>query len=549
MRALDALAARDLLLQAVNVEPNYALSHAALATAWSDLGYDENAKTEAKKAFDLSASLSRADRLLTEGLYREMSRDWDKAIEINRALFEFFPDNLDYGLAVVNAQIQANRWKEALDTIATLRELPAPLRDDPRIDLAEGYAARSLGDVKRAESSIASGAEKARAAGASLLLARARLDEAWTYENLGRSGEVEEPVREAKQLYTAANDRRGVAEATTIGAIALRNEGDYLGGKKAYEEGLILYRQIGYRRGLAGENDNIADTLIYLGDLEGAMRNLQAALAIYREIGDQNGEALARNGLGDVYFALGTHDKAKAMYKDALEICLRIGNRGRQAGALAGLGRVHGLEGDFTQARSEENEARAIFVEIGDKAAVAGVDLSIAKLSLDEGKNGEAAASARQAAAGFERAKAVSDEAEARLVVAETLLEGGRIAESRQSIEQIMKVAKQTHNRELELSTALTEARVRAASGGAGDVSASIAALNRVVADATAAKYANIAIAARLALGEIQVGYGDRGAGRTLLESVEKESASAGFNIAARKAAAALKAARSRAAN
>lgn len=549
LRALDALAARDLLLQAVNVEPSYALSHAALATAWSDLGYDENAKTEAKKAFDLSASLSRADRLLTEGLYREMSRDWDKAIEINRALLEFFPDNLDYGLAVVNAQIQANRWKEALDTIATLRELPAPLRDDPRIDLAEGYAARSLGDVKRAESSIATGAEKARAAGASLLLARARLDQAWTYENLGRSGEVEEPVREAKQLYTAANDPRGVAEATTIGAIALRNEGDYLGAKKAYEEGLILYRQIGYRRGLAGENDNIADTLIYLGDLEGAMRNLQAALAIYQEIGDQNGEALARNGLGDVYFALGTHDKAKAMYRDALEICLRIGNRGRQAGALAGLGRVHGLEGDFTQARNEENEARAIFVEISDKAAVAGVDLSIAKLSLDEGKDGEAAASARQAAAGFESAKAVSDEAEANLVVAETLLEEGSIAESRQSIKQIMNVAKQTHNRELELSTALTEARVRASSGGAGDVSASIAALNRVVADATAAKYANIAMAARLALGEIQMSRGDRGAGRALLESVEKESSGAGFNIAARKAAAALKTARSRAAN
>src|SRR5580700_8232015 len=69
LRTFDALSARNLLSEAVRVEPNYALSHAALATAWSRLGYDENAKAEAKKAFDLSANLSRADRLLTEGLY------------------------------------------------------------------------------------------------------------------------------------------------------------------------------------------------------------------------------------------------------------------------------------------------------------------------------------------------------------------------------------------------------------------------------------------------------------------------------------------------
>jgi len=33
--------------------------------------------------------------------------------------------------------VSANKWKEALDTIGALRVLPAPLRDDPRIDLAE----------------------------------------------------------------------------------------------------------------------------------------------------------------------------------------------------------------------------------------------------------------------------------------------------------------------------------------------------------------------------------------------------------------------------
>jgi eukaryotic-like serine/threonine-protein kinase len=540
LRAFDALAARDLLQKAVSVEPNYALAHAALATAWSQMGYDENAKAEAKKAFDLSGNLSRADRLLTEALYREMSLDWDKAIEINRALFEFFPDNLDYGLALVDAQMSANHWKDGLDTIAALRELPSPLRDDPRIDLKEGYAARSLGDGKRADSAIAKGAEKARAAGASLLLAQARLDQAWTYENLGRFSEVEEAVREAKQLYTAANDPRGVAEATTIGAITLRNQGDFLGAKKAYEEALVLYRRIGYRSGLAGESDNIADTLIYLGDLEGAMHSYNDALTIYREIGDQNGQALAKNGLGDVYLAMGNHDKAKQMYQSSLEICLQIGNKGRQAEALAGMGRIHAREGDVTEARSEETQARALFDQIGDRSEVAHVDLALAELLADEDKYVQAGATARQAAEALERTKATSDEGAANLLVAETLLEQGRVAESSRGVDEVMIVATQTHNRELELSTSLLEARVRAASRNASDVRDAMTTLNRVIAGASAAKFGNVALQARLALGEIEMRAGDRAAGSAVLEAVKKEGSSAGQLVIARRADAAL---------
>src|SRR5215831_1211970 len=127
LRAFDALQARDLLQRAVWAEPDYALSHAALATAWAQLGYDESARGEAKKAFDLSSNLSRAERLLVEARYHETSREWEKAAGIYRALFEFFPDNLDYGLALANAEYRANKWKDALDTIAALQALPHPL--------------------------------------------------------------------------------------------------------------------------------------------------------------------------------------------------------------------------------------------------------------------------------------------------------------------------------------------------------------------------------------------------------------------------------------
>jgi DNA-binding winged helix-turn-helix (wHTH) protein/tetratricopeptide (TPR) repeat protein/TolB-like protein len=540
LRAFDALRARDLLQKAVDVEPNYALSHAALATAWAQLGYDEKTRAEAKKAFDLSSSLSRAERLLVEARYHETLKDWDKAAGIYRALFEFFPDNLDYGLALANAEYKANKWKDALDTVAALRKLPPPLNDDPRIDFAEEDAARSLGDTKRSEAALAHAAEKAKAAGASLLLAKARLDQAWLFENLGRYPEAESLVRQAKQLYTSANDRAGLAEATTIEAIALKNNGDYLGARKSYEEVLVLYRQIGNRRGLAAENDNIGDILVYLGDLDGARRGYEASLAIYQELGDQNGEALANNGLGDVFLALGNHHKAREMYESSLEVCRRIGNPGREAGALEGMGRIHRIEGDLAQAMKEETEARAKFEAIGDKAEVGSVDVDLGELYLDQGLHEQAAASARHAAEVFEANRSVGDQAAANLLLARALLASGRIAEARKNVDQAARMAAATHDRELEFTAAVVSARISASSQDPGAVRGAIASLKRLLGAVDNVSFLEDVYEARLALGEIEAGSPNRAAGRVRLETLRRDAERQGFQLVARKAALAL---------
>ena len=45
----DAVGARDLLIKAVSADPSNAMAHAALAAAWSALGYDTKARDEAKR--------------------------------------------------------------------------------------------------------------------------------------------------------------------------------------------------------------------------------------------------------------------------------------------------------------------------------------------------------------------------------------------------------------------------------------------------------------------------------------------------------------------
>jgi len=539
LRVFDALSARDLFLKAVAADPKFALAHSELANAWAQLGYDENARAEAKKAFDLSGSLPREQRLLVEARYREASGEWGKAIDIYRALFEFFPDNLDYGLALAADQVNAGDAKEAVKTVAALQYVPLPLRGDPRIDLANGHVAESLGDFKAVETYTTRAAEKARASGASLLLARALLDRAWAAENLGEFNEADGLVSEATQLYETAHDRKGAADAITVGAIALWMKGDYLGAKKGYEESLALYREQGEELDIASESDNIADIYLGLGDVNRARTNYETALAIYQRIGHPDGVPLAKNGLGDVFLTIGNLEKAKEMYEESLQACQEIGDRSKAGMALAGLGRVYQVEGNLAEARKSEERAEATFQEIGDKTHAMESRLQLAKILLDEGRIGSAQQSAQAAVEAFAQTGAKRDETAAYLVLARTLLARGETAEAEKIINKALMAANQTHFRELEVTASITAANVLANSGKPGGGKEAALRLDKLISEATTAGYVDEEMEARLVLGQIEMISGDRVKGMEQLDSLEKDAATAGYRLIAQNAAAA----------
>ena len=187
LQAYEALAARDLLEKAVAADPNYALSHAALAQAWSQLGYDKKAEEEAKKAFDLSANLTREQHLSVEGRYREFAHDFPAAIEIYRTLRNFFPDNLDYALRLASAQRKAGHPKDSLDTIAQVRTLPKPLSDDARIDVEEASSQNFAGNFSAFQKAAAVAAAKAKAQGSRMLQVQATIARSVRMGPAGRS--------------------------------------------------------------------------------------------------------------------------------------------------------------------------------------------------------------------------------------------------------------------------------------------------------------------------------------------------------------------------
>jgi tetratricopeptide (TPR) repeat protein len=388
LRVSENLAARDLFEKVIAAEPDFPLAHSALAATWSALGYENRSAEAAKRAFDLSGNLAREERLSIEGRYRESTRERERAIEIYKTLFEFFPDNVDYGLRLAGAQIAASKGKEALATVDLLRKLPPVLQDDPRIDLAEGRAAGSLSDFKRELEAADRAAQKAEARGAPVLLAQARLLQEAGLGGLGQLDKRAAPLEEARKIYTGAGDRAGVAESISRMATLRRLQGDSAASIKLHEEAFEIFRGLGNEAGMASAKGNQGNTLMRLGRLPEARKLFEEALVNFREVGRKDAASITLNNIAIVLRQQGDFDGAMAHYEESLAIAREIGMKAQVANALGNMANLLLPRGELARARKLYEDALTVSREIGDKTTTA---RNIGNLSLVLVRTGDVA--------------------------------------------------------------------------------------------------------------------------------------------------------------
>lgn len=574
LRVFDALGARDLLTRVVALEPGYAMGHAALSSTWSSLGYEAKAQQEAKLAFDSSGLLSREERLSVEGRYRETTHEWPKAIETYRTLWQLFPDNVEYGLHLAHAQSTSGSGNDALATIETMRKLPAPAKDDPRIDLAEDYAADNLGDFGREQRCAASAALKGESQGAKLMVARARLDEGWALERLGESQRAAAAADQARELYAAAGDQYGVGQSMVRAGDVLIDQGSFDAARKKYEESLAIFQKIGahgvtarvlnnqgnaflsqgklqqaktyYEKALAIDREvgfepaigsgigNIALVLDNLGDLNGARKMQEEALQVFTRLGDKHGMGNTLTNLGNVLQEMGELAEAKRRLEEASRLYQEIGETRGQAYVSDALSSVLFEQDEIAEARKKQQEALSAREAMGEKTNVAASWANLAALSLEEGKLHDAERLASDAIHEFEIAKIPAFEVTARGVLARALLAEGKGSEAQVEIRRAIDEAKKADDRPTRLQARLDLARVQS---GLGTFKSAMEESKSVLVEASRYGYVGDELYARLALGEIELKSGHTASARTDLVLLEKDARSRGFLLVARKAA------------
>jgi eukaryotic-like serine/threonine-protein kinase len=573
LRVVDAIGARDLLAKAVSADPEYALGHCALADAWKAMGYDEKAREESKKARNLSSGLSHEERLWIEGRDWELNRKWDKAVEIYRTLFEFFPDNIEYGLHLAMAQKQARTVDEALATLAALRRLPPPDRDDPRIDLQQADVFDIKGAYKEQQASAEAAATRARELGAKLLLARALNQEARAFEKQGKLENALRSADEAARISTAAGERAEVAKALTITGIVHFDQANFPEAANAYNRALAIQREIGDKRGAATSLNDLANALGEQGDLAGSIKMLNEALAMFREVGDKHsaaavlgsiaartlqqgdlkqGKKMLEDGLaasreigdqertgtalynlGEVYRWQGDLKNARRMYEQAQELSQQIGDQSGVAYALFSLGDVLAAEGDLAGARDKYNESMSLRTQMGEKGNIAETQMALCELRIEEGHPSDAEQTLRLAHDEFRKEGLGDDEILSDVALARVALAQGRLADAEKATSTAHDLLAKSQDYSVRLRASIAAAQMQAASGKSDDA---VKTLQETIAETKKTGYLGYQLEAQLALGEIEIASGNAAAGESLLADVRKQAQQKGFRFIANKA-------------
>jgi tetratricopeptide (TPR) repeat protein/TolB-like protein len=370
LRRFDARGARTLFDQAIKADPTFPLAHSALANTWSALGYDSRAKDSAARAYELSADLPRAERLLVEGTFREMSSAWKEAIAIWQTLATFFPDDVEYALRLANAQIASGAAKDGLATLDSFKAR-YPKITDPRLELAEALAAETLSDFKRMQTAAASAGAAGEALGARLLVAGARLREGAAALRQGQADRAVKLFEEARSIYADAGDGAGVARTLNNLASAISDGPDTTRTRALYEEGLKIARTIGEQDLVARFLNNIAIQERRAGNLKASLAMNQQSLAIRREIGDRTNAAISLNNIGNVLLDLGDLQGASRHYEESAAMSREMGDRRGLARALYNAGESWKLQGEIARARTTYEESLTIRRGIEDPASVA----------------------------------------------------------------------------------------------------------------------------------------------------------------------------------
>ncbi len=456
LRSFEPLQARDLLERAVTADPESPLAHAALAEAWSALGYGEKALVASRQAFELSAELGREDRLAVEGRYREASRDWGRAAEIYGELRRLYPDSLEYGLRLAAVQTSAAQGKEALRTIASLRVLPPPSNDDPRIHLAASTAAASLSDYKLQQETAARAAEGGTRTGARLLVAQARVAEGWASRNLGDPARAERACLEAQRLFAEAGDRAGEAHALSALAGALYDRGDLSGASSRFTEALAIYRQVGDLSGVARVLNNTAVVLKNQGDPARARELYEETLSISRETGDRLGEASALNNIAAVLSQEGDLAGAKRKLEESLVIRRELADPSGVAYAVSNIGVVLHRQGELAEARRQHEEALRLRRETGQRIGEMASLYQLGRVLLDQNEPAAARQQFDAALSGCREIGNKSCTASSLAGLAETLAQGGDTAGGRRAAEEALALREEIGER-----TAAAETRAQ----------------------------------------------------------------------------------------
>ena len=577
LHSFDTSEARDLLQRSIAEDPNYALAHSALAEAWRSLGYNSKSVDEAKKAMDLSANLSRDNRMAIEAQYRNSIHDTAREAELYKSLFTFYPDSLDYGLSLAKSQYYSGQWQDANATLDALQRLKSPDGDNPRIDHVRSAVALASGDTKKALALAERVELRATQTGARRLAAESLSIQSYLLSSLGDSSKALAACDKAKSIYSEISDYGG--ESKTWGQIAFlagrhgdnvearkanerqiallrkmgadgglgfamnvagelsTNSGDYSRALKEYGDSLNSSQKAGEQLGISSSYGNLGYVYSLQGNLTEAVKNEESAIAIKRQTNSKTELDLWLVDLADVLISKGDLPGAKKQIDEGFEVNGETRNKTYATFLHSCRSRLLFVQGIFEESRREAELALKASQELNQQNGTEQRRLMLAQLDIEENHPQAAAETLRKSLAYFQSKKDEASQVEARAILMRALL-AMPLGEVKRELSALARVAPDTQNASARLTANLQIARVRSA---LGDKKGAQQLLAEVISQSQRTGHELILLEARLALAEIELQSGHNSSARAQIERIAQQADAKGLKLIANKARASLK--------
>ena len=393
-----------LLTEASQIEPKHAPTHAALSTAWAALGYQQRSQNEALLAADLAKRLSPLQQTEYEGLADEAKSDWPAAADAYSRLLQLYPDSIDYGLKLANAQVHSGKGQLALQTLGTLRDRNESARSDPRVDLSESSANSALSDFRGQLSAATRAEAHANAQSSELLVSDALMGQANADDKLDNWDEALRLWRLAGKKYEAIGDRRGMADALNHQALLAFNKDDAPTATQLLQQAMSLSKSIGDQAGIAYSLSLLGTVHLYVdpvngGDFAPALKLFSQAQAIYQETQNVAEEGNILSLFGDADVSRMRYEEARTYYLKAIALSEAAKDKSRIANRLQDLGIVAAWQGNDRVAEPYFEQSLQAYEALGQQDRVAIDRGLLAGILIRKGKLDQAAVMLDQAVA------------------------------------------------------------------------------------------------------------------------------------------------------
>ena len=510
------------LSQAIELDDRYALAHARLAQAWTELDYTDRAK----------------DELLTAAKFRERS-----PLSPRDSLY------LDAILATTTRQFG--------DAIKSYTEIAKLAPEDGPVYVDLGYAYENDGNIDKALENYLKAIELNKRQYATAYL-RAGI----IYQRKQDTNNAKAMFDEAERLYRAGSNEEGLIEVLRNRGILFREKGQYEDAKTQFQQSLSASKAIGNEaqqitalidlsylastQGQIAEAENFAqqassfaqqkqlENLAAAGFLElgnsfstqgddaKAETYYDRAIQFARTNKGRQREARGLSNLGSLYIRTGRVDDGLKMVQQALEYFQQENYPRSVAICLTQIGRGYRRKSEFGAAQQALQRKLDLALKSENQPSIADAYFELGLLRLDEEKYPEALGQYDKALEIYKSVKNTFRVAFTNTNRARILERLGRFAEAKALLDELFKTANETKGL-LQLVPELNLIKAEM-SLSEGSLAEAAAAANAAVGSAKS----EVLIESKYLLGLVKASSGGRNDSKTLCDEAIKASSNAG---------------------